>query len=412
MTALSPAALRTLIGFGLLFVALYGAYGSESAFLPGFLLSHGLGPVELGVVLAAGTVIRIMAGPLAGHVADRTGRSRTVLAAAAVAAGTIGSAYIVSYGFGPLLALGSTHAAATAPLASLTDTLAVRATSVAGLPYGWLRGMGSAAFVCGTLVSGQLVERLGLASIIVVSSTLFAVAGLVATRVPAEAMPAISDRRLIVDGVRALLRLRAYQRMLIVAALVIGSHAMNDTFAFVLWSDNGLSGPVISLLWSESVAAEAFVFFLFGPFALARLGPGGAAALSATAGLLRWLVAGATTALPVLVGLQALHGLTFALMHLVAMHVIATTVPARLSATAQTVYGTFALGAASAALTLASGYVYAQAGIRAYWSMVPLCAAALLLSRGLAGGSGDARRPLERLDPSIPIGDGLSEIGG
>jgi len=90
-----------------------------------------------------------------------------------------------------------------------------------------------------------------------------------------------------------------------------------------------------------------------------------------------------TTSLPALAGVQALHGLTFALMHLAAMGLIARTVPDRLSATAQTVYGTGALGIASAVLTVASGYLYGWFGIHAFWGMAALCAMALPLVRGL-----------------------------
>ena len=92
---------------------------------------------------------------------------------------------------------------------------------------------------------------------------------------------------------------------------------------------------------------------------------------------------GSTTAIAPLVGVQALHGLMFALLHLAAMRIIADEVPDRLSATAQTVYGTFALGLASAALTLISGYLYGWFGIRAFWAMSALCALAVPLAIGL-----------------------------
>lgn len=101
--------------------------------------------------------------------------------------------------------------------------------------------------------------------------------------------------------------------------------------------------------------AEVAAFFMLGPWLIARLGPVRCAGLSALAGVLRWGVMGATTWMPALVGVQPLHGLTFALLHLVAMGIIAKSVPERLAATAQTVYGALALGIASAALTFESG---------------------------------------------------------
>jgi PPP family 3-phenylpropionic acid transporter len=93
---------------------------------------------------------------------------------------------------------------------------------------------------------------------------------------------------------------------------------------------------------------------------------------------------GTTIWMPALVGVQALHGLTFALLHMVAMRIIAISIPERLAATAQSFYGAFALGVASAALTLASGYLYGLLGIRAFWAMAGLCALALPLVGGLS----------------------------
>jgi MFS transporter, PPP family, 3-phenylpropionic acid transporter len=65
------------------------------------------------------------------------------------------------------------------------------------------------------------------------------------------------------------------------------------------------------------------------------------------------------------------------------MGTIARTVPDRLSGTAQTVYGTGALGIASAVMTVASGYLFSWFGMQAFWGMAALCAIALPLVRGI-----------------------------
>jgi MFS transporter, PPP family, 3-phenylpropionic acid transporter len=160
---------------------------------------------------------------------------------------------------------------------------------------------------------------------------------------------------------------------------VLGSHAMHDTFAVIRWSDAGISPPMVSVLWSESVAAEVVVFFLVGPALVARLGARGVMALAATAGLVRWVVMGSTTAAVALALVQPLHGLTFAALHLACMRVIAATVPPGLAATAQATYALGAAGA-SAALTLASGALYARLGAQAFLVMSLLCALAIPLA--------------------------------
>src|ERR1700735_4954967 len=64
----------TLSRFLLLYGALFCAYGTESAYMPAFLLSHGLPVERIGLVLAAGIVVRIASGPAIGRLADRSRR--------------------------------------------------------------------------------------------------------------------------------------------------------------------------------------------------------------------------------------------------------------------------------------------------------------------------------------------------
>jgi MFS transporter, PPP family, 3-phenylpropionic acid transporter len=77
---------------------------------------------------------------------------------------------------------------------------------------------------------------------------------------------------------------------------------------------------------------------------------------------------------------EPLHGMTFALFHLAGVRVIGATVPRDLAATAQALYGTVAAGAATALLTLASGFLYAWLDGQAFFAMAALCAAAMPLA--------------------------------
>jgi MFS transporter, PPP family, 3-phenylpropionic acid transporter len=181
-------------------------------------------------------------------------------------------------------------------------------------------------------------------------------------------------------GVRVLLRIARFRNLVIVAALILGSHAMHDAFAVIRWSAAGISPTTASLLWSESVAAEVLVFFVIGPTLVIRLTPAGGLAIAAVAGMVRWTVAAQTTDVTALALVQPLHGVTFALLHLACMRLIARIVPRGLEGTAQAIYGTVGIGAASALLTLVSGALYARLGAGGFWVMAALCALALPLT--------------------------------
>src|SRR5947207_2636301 len=128
MTPFLPA----LLGYLLLFAALYAGFGVQSPYLPLLLQAHGLGPEAIGIVLAAGTAIRLAAGPTAGWLADRLDAARIVLAGCAAFAAIAALGYLPAAGFWPLLTVTLLQASALAPLAPLGDTLAVRWHQVRG----------------------------------------------------------------------------------------------------------------------------------------------------------------------------------------------------------------------------------------------------------------------------------------
>lgn len=360
--------------FLMLYAAMYAAYGVSSPFLPAFVTERGLRPEDLGFVLAAGTAIRLIAAPLAGRIADRLQALRMVLVVCIALAGAVTLGYLPAHGFALLLGLTLLHAAFLAPMTVLADALALGGSKAGAFEYGWVRGAGSAAFIAGILLSGQLVGAYGLTAIIWSQALLLVAAALAATRIPELPHEA---RRAPAGGTLALLRIARFRHLVLAAALILGSHAMHDAFAVIRWTAAGVSASSASMLWALAVLAEVVVFFAAGPALIARLTPAGAIALAALAGMLRWAVMAQTATLPALVLVQPLHGITFALLHLACMRLISGMVPAGLEATAQAIYATVGIGAATALLTFLSGFLYAQGGARGFWVMCALCAAAL-----------------------------------
>jgi PPP family 3-phenylpropionic acid transporter len=376
--------------FVVLFALMYAAFGVASPFMPAFFEGKGFSPEQLGILFGVGTAIRLISGPLGGRVADLTGALRAVLAVCELLSAAVTLGLLSASGFTVLLVIGLLQAAALAPTTSLADALALGAARAAdGRPifeYGWVRGTGSAVFVVGTLVSGQVVGAWGLSSIVVLQTTLLVGAAAAATLVPPPARPVAGATVEAANrpGVMTLLRVPPFRRVMLIAALVLGSHAMHDTFAVIRWRAAGVSPAMASALWSESVAAEVVVFFLVGPPLLRRFGPAGVMTLAATAGVVRWVVMASSTSVLALALVQPLHGLTFAALHLACMRVIPVIVPPGVAATAQAMYA-LAAGATTAALTLASGWLYGALGARGFLVMAVLCVAAPPLTWKLRG---------------------------
>jgi PPP family 3-phenylpropionic acid transporter len=371
----------------LLYATMYAAFGVASPFLPAFVSARGLTAAQLGLVLGAGTAVRLLTAPLAGRIGDVLQGLRSVLVVCTALAAAVTLGYLPAHGFWPLLTLSLGHAASLGPVTILADALALGAAAPPpgsdrrGFEYGWVRGTGSAAFIVGTLLSGQAVSAWGLDVIIWLQALLLSAAALAAILVPELRHDRTADAvRAPAGGVLLLLRLPRFRNLVLVAALILGSHAMHDAFAVIRWRAAGVSPATVSVLWSESVAAEVLVFFIIGPTLVTWLTPAGALAVAALAGMLRWMVMAQSSDVMVLALVQPLHGITFALLHLACMRVLARAVPQGLEGTAQAIYGTVGIGAAVALLTLVSGALYARMGTQGFWVMAGLCALALPLT--------------------------------
>jgi len=395
--------------FILLYAALFGGFGFFSPFLPAFLASRGLQPEALGLVLGAGTALRLVCGLLAGRLADARDAFRAELAIFAVLAAAAALLYVPTHVPWQLAAISLLQAAALAPLVPLADALALAAASGRNgsrgvFEYGSVRGAGSAAFIAGMLLAGEAVARYGLTATLWLGAVCLLAASLCAPLVPQLRAPAPARRqKIFARGSLALLRRRSFLLVVLVAALVLGSHAMHDSFVVIRWSEAGIGAPTISVLWSESVAAEVLVFFLVGPWLLRSLGPAGAMTLAALAGALRWSVMAQTVLVPILALIEPLHGFTFALLHLACMRLIAQIVPSGMAGTAQALYGLVGVGGSTALLTVCSGWLYARFGAAGFWAMALLCLAALpaiwMLQRSLCESSAIRARAPHHLFP-------------
>jgi MFS transporter, PPP family, 3-phenylpropionic acid transporter len=371
--------------FILLYALVYGAFGAASPFLPAYIQERGIPPELIGVLFGAGTAIRLISAPIAGRIADRAHALRLSLAVCAIATALAAMGYLGATSFWPLLLVSLLHAFALAPTTNLADALALvasRAKEPLGFEYGWVRGAGSAAFIAASIIAGWAIAWQGLSIVIWLQALLMLAVPFAVMRVPAVGA-AIDAPTITRAGIVALLRLPVFRRVVLVASLILGSHALHDTFSVIRWKAADVSPQTISLLWSLSVAGEVLVFFVVGPWLLRHLTPAAAIALAAAAGAARWFVAALTTDVVALSVIQPLHGITFALLHLACMRLLAQAVPDGLAATAQAIYGTVGVGAATAVLTLLSGFLYARTGAAAFAVMSVLCLAALPIARSL-----------------------------
>jgi PPP family 3-phenylpropionic acid transporter len=372
--------------FVILYAALYSGFGAASPFLPALVQGRGISPEQIGLLFGAGTAVRLLSAPIAGRVADRTHALRMTLAICAAASALAALGYLAAWGFWAILAVTIAYAFALAPTTNLADALALVASrsSTNGFEYGWVRGAGSAAFIAGSVVAGAAIWSYGLSVVAWMQALLMLAVPIASRLVPAVEVP----HRVEGDGyspaqVSTLIRSPVFSRVVLVAALILGSHSMHDTFAVIRWTAAGIPPRTAGILWSLSIVAEVAVFLVIGPRLVGLLTPAGAIRLAALAGACRWLVAALTADVTAIVLIQPLHGITFALLHLACMRLLSENIHTHIAATAQAIYGTVGVGAATALMTFVSGLLYGKLGPSAFACMSVLCLAALPIAAGL-----------------------------
>ncbi len=373
----------------LLYATQFFAFGVILPFLPAVLAARGLDAAEVASVLAAGSAVRLLAGPLGGRVADALGAPRTVLALAAAGAALAGLGYLLAAGFLLLLLVHAAVSAGMACIMPLSDAMAVAAARRERFDYGQVRASGSMAFIAAALLAGQVVAQFGAAAAVPMI-----LGGLAATGITALLLRGGTERP--VGGPQgwaafvAPLAIPAFRRLLLVSALIQGSHAFTYAFGTLHWQASGLDAGLIGALWATGVVAE-IALFLWGRGLVARTGALGLSLVAAGAGVLRWAGTAITTEPLLLFPLQVLHAATFGAQHLAAMAVLAKVVPPAQAGTAQALHASLGTGLATGLLTLASGPLYANYGGGGFWAMAALCAAAMPASLALGRALGSER---------------------
>lgn len=360
------ASVRYAAFYGAMFLAL----GVYLPFWPVWLGSRNVTPEQIGLLFGLGSWVRIVTTPAIAHAADRTGRPRTFLAFLAGATALSFAAFYPVSGFWPILLVSIPMAIGLTALVPMGESVTLAAVQRDGFDYGRVRMWGSLAFMVGTVGAGSLLRGRDPDLILTLIVLALVASTLAALTLPRQPPISIGDRRL---RPAAMLRDRRFVLFLVATSLLQASHATYYAFSVLHWRTAGLSETLIGGLWAEGVIAEV-AFFAISSWTIARTGPTSLLVVAGVAGIVRWVVLGATVWVPALLVVQLSHAATFGAAHLGAMHFIARIAPPGLAATAQGLYAAATGGIGMGLALLVAGQLYAIGPASAYWAMAALSA--------------------------------------
>lgn len=369
------AQLRLSIGY----VLLFGVTGVSLPYAGLWMRDRGLSGAEIGILLAAPMLARLITGPVLAVWADGFARRRTPIAllAAAAAAGYGGALFVE--GFGPWMACWFVGATAAAALLPLSDVMTLRLAKRLGFTFALPRGFGSAAFVAANVGMGAILTRTSSQAVGVwiacgaAALAVFALAGLPGERVGDGRKTRARDR---FRGLGALLASAPFVGAVAATAALHASHAFYYAFSAVLWTAQGLSATVTGALWGFAVVMEIAFMWAVEPW---RRRSGVSAwtliLIAAGAGVVRWAALATEPGLGWLVALQALHALSFAAAYLAGLELVDRFSPPDSHTAAQTLSSALSSGVVIGLATLISGPLYDAHGAQGYWAMAALALA-------------------------------------
>lgn len=369
------------------YVLLFGATGVSLPFAGLWLSSRGMTGAEIGALLAAPMLGRLVTGPAAAVWADGFRSRRTPIALLGlIAAGGYGGAGLSEDAW--LRALcWFVAASAAAALIPLTDVLNLRVARRTGHSFAFPRGCGSAAFVGANVAMGALLTWASADAVILWVVAASAAIGVYALRgLPDEAISAVgpSSSMARFRGLGRLLRDRTFMTALFAIGAVQAAHAFYYGFSVIAWKAQGLDERMTGLLWAFSVIVEIGFMWWVEPWRKRRgIGPWALLMLGVGAAVLRWSLMALAPPLWALWPLQALHALTFAATYLAGVEIIERLTPDDSHTAGQTLNSMLAAGVLIGVATLVSGPLYDAVGVVGYLAMAAMAAVGGLLALGL-----------------------------
>jgi PPP family 3-phenylpropionic acid transporter len=355
-------------------------FGSLGIFFPYFSLylreNAGLSGTEVGLVLAISPFIGMLAQPLWGQVADRTGaRGRTLaFLTMGTALGYLGLG--AAEGFRSIVAaMAGLALVGTAVFPMMTSVSLAILRNAGRHAFGHVRVWGTIGYFVLVIVFPWALEYFrpaaeftqapanasqpGLDLMFPITAGLVFIAAFIAFFLPKKGAIGLRAAR---GDWRELMHNRAFLRFLVFSLCAhFLMHGPMWLFPLFVRSRGGDLGTIRNM-WILMLVVEIPLVLLTGS-GLKRLGARGLLAVGVSVGGLRWLMCALITDATLLFAVQALHGVTVVGLNLGSPLYLDVVAPEKLRSTAQGILSMVGAGIAGIASNASAGWLMDRSGI-------------------------------------------------
>jgi MFS family permease len=358
------------IKLSLYYFVFFLAAGTYFPFLSLYLKSEGFSGSEIGLIMAAGSVVGIFTNPILGMVSDASKDYRSLIKLSIVLSALCINGFLLSDYLLPVLLTQIVVAVLSAPMVPIVDAIALEQAPNHGYTYGQVRLWGAAGWTVMTFIAGLIFETIGFKYIFPAYSLFLMGLLVIVFTFPQLERPKLSNRN-IKDGIKVLMTSRAFVWFVILSMFNVSLIAMNMTYMPIYYEQLGY--PMSFVGWSFGMAAliEVPLFILVAKW-IRRHGLIPFMIIGVFTYALKYFLMGFAPPAWLFIGLQLLDGIAFVFTVSAAMEIVNLLAPVNLKATAQTLFGSIAgiAGVAGIIGSLVGGFIIDQQGPQfLFWLM-------------------------------------------
>lgn len=349
--------------------------GVYSPYITLYYRSQALDLAQIGVLLALPGLAQLLAGPLWGLLADALGRHRTLLPLVILGAVVPATLLQAMPAYIGILVLAAISAVFMVPIAPLSDSATLALLGEQRERYGAQRMWGAIGWGTSTLISGIIVNRLGLSIIFLLFPIMGGLAILTAALLPRPELPRVDLR----EAASVLLRDIRWARFLGGALLIGCASTLMHGFLSIYLADLGAGNDQIGLAYTIASISEVPVMAL-APLVLRRWGARSLLAVSGIAFAVRLIVYIVAPSPIWALAAQLLHGLCFGALWTAGVHEAQRLAPAGLAATGQSLFSAAVFGLAVLLANTIGGLIFQHWGVEVLFGSAALIASLGALS--------------------------------
>ncbi|MBN1460235.1 MAG: MFS transporter [Armatimonadetes bacterium] len=369
-------------GFASFYFILYVAVGLQAPYLFLYFKRLGFTDSQLGTLAAVTPIMKTIAPPVWGAIADMFGDRRRTLALLLVLA-AVGFPWLgYTADFSVVLALLLFFSATAFPALTIADAIALDSTEEHGGDFGRLRLWGSIGFAAPAIALGLVLSKAAgesAASLLPIfwGYAIFRLISVAWVRL----LPASRGSRRGLFDVRAIHMFVEPRLLALAACAVVAMGAMAAYYMYfsIYLDEVGIADNLKGYFWVVAVAAESSMMFVIGTV-MNRIGLKWTFVLG-IAGCVARLFAFSFTLGPAgIVGVQLLHALTFTALMISSMTFVSRMTPSGLRASGQATWAALTGGLGAALGSKVAGIVTGAVGLMTMFRFFSLAAALALVA--------------------------------